>query len=335
MNQKYFILVCCILCLSPLITVARTDCGNEFNTIPANERRNHSQSSYFTEGLSERKKLGEKSLKRKLNNKDVEVLEEAHLVGLGEKGENGTLAQIENYTKIQIRRKVRILKARFSKTERRNLMEDGVAGWLNFWKKPPPTNVLTELSQDSTEVTSYIRSYNERFGFDDHNQSLGKFFIKAINNNPGIANLQSVGDYHYWGRYVPTREVIPGADRSLKYRGKFIIGFGIVMKISENDTRAGYWAHHIHWDSGARDMPNLDEETVKQIFTEIYGGRDPQQLMTEMQPQYYLEDPISGDITQRLISPFIYDDKKKAEVKQIILRVLQERGFQTASGVQN
>lgn len=330
MNKYFILFICSILCLSSFTAIARSDCRDEFNTIPENERRSYFQDKYSTEDLFERKNLGEKSLGRKLNNQEVEVLEEAHLVGLGEEGENGTSAQIGNYTKPQISRKVRILKARFSKTERRKLIEDGVAGWWDFWKKPLSTNVLTELSQDSTEVTSYIRSYNEYFGFDDHNQNLG-IFIKAIDSNSGIASLQSVGDYHYWGKYVPTREVLPDADRSLKYRGKFIIGFGVVMKNSEDDTRAGYWAHHIHWDSGARDMPNLNEETVKKIFTEIYGGQDPQQLITEMQPQYYQEDPISGDIAQKFIAPFIYDNKKKTEVKQIILRVLRGRGFQTAS----
>ena len=63
--------------------------------------KGHSKITYSKESMAERKQLGEKSLGRNLNKKEVEALEKVHRVGLGKKGEDGTWAQIENYTDAQ------------------------------------------------------------------------------------------------------------------------------------------------------------------------------------------------------------------------------------------
>ena len=79
--------------------------------------------------LAERRQLGEKSLERRLNQKETEALERAHHVGMGEKGKDGTSARIGNYTQAQLREKNKILKqAGFSKIEREKLIKDGVVG---------------------------------------------------------------------------------------------------------------------------------------------------------------------------------------------------------------
>ena len=85
-----------------------------------------------SKAVAERKKLGERSLRRALNKKQAEALERAHRVGLGEKGKDGTPARIGNYTEAQLREKARILReAGFSRAERQKLIKDGVVG-LNF-----------------------------------------------------------------------------------------------------------------------------------------------------------------------------------------------------------
>ena len=64
-----------------------------------------------------------------LNPLQKQAIEEAHLEGFGEKGKNGALAGIENYTEAQLRRKAKILKkAGFSLPQRRTLMESGTVG---------------------------------------------------------------------------------------------------------------------------------------------------------------------------------------------------------------
>ena len=88
-----------------------------------------SRRAFSSKSLAERKRLGEKSLGKSLNKKQVEALERAHRVGWGQKGKDGTPARIGNYTKAQLRAKSRILKqAGFSRAERQKLMKDGVAG---------------------------------------------------------------------------------------------------------------------------------------------------------------------------------------------------------------
>ena len=65
----------------------------------------------------------------RLNPSQQRAVEEAYLVGAGEKGKNGSLAGIGNYTQAQLRRKTEILQqAGLSPSQRRNLMESGVVG---------------------------------------------------------------------------------------------------------------------------------------------------------------------------------------------------------------
>ena len=65
----------------------------------------------------------------RLNPSQQRAVEEAYLVGAGEKGKDGSLAGIGNYTQAQLRRKNQILKeAGLSPFQRRKLMESGVVG---------------------------------------------------------------------------------------------------------------------------------------------------------------------------------------------------------------
>lgn len=64
-----------------------------------------------------------------ITNEEMEAVQEAHLVGIGEDGADGTPARIDNYTKSQLRRKAKILKAAgFSQKEREALIRDGFVG---------------------------------------------------------------------------------------------------------------------------------------------------------------------------------------------------------------
>ena len=73
----------------------------------------------------------EEVLEIKLSPSQRSAVEEAHLVGQGERGRNGAIAGIGNYTEDQLRRKAEILRrAGFSSSQRRKLMEAGVVGIL-------------------------------------------------------------------------------------------------------------------------------------------------------------------------------------------------------------
>ena len=100
--------------------------GNKLENVRVSSKsKNHFQAQQ----RAERKKLGESSLSKELTPQQVEALEQAHLVGKGQAGKDGTPAGIGNYTEDQIRKKAKILEdADFSLEERRKLMKDGVVG---------------------------------------------------------------------------------------------------------------------------------------------------------------------------------------------------------------
>ncbi len=82
-----------------------------------------------TRRLSRIKDLAERSLNKRLTNQQVQAIQNAHLIGRGQPGADGSPARIGNYTLAQLRRKADILKqAGFSPAEIRELMEDGVVG---------------------------------------------------------------------------------------------------------------------------------------------------------------------------------------------------------------
>ena len=71
----------------------------------------------------------EEVLGLRLSPEQRRAVETAHLVGKGERGKDGALAGIGNYTEAQLRRKAEILRqAGFSKNQRRTLMKAGVVG---------------------------------------------------------------------------------------------------------------------------------------------------------------------------------------------------------------
>ena len=73
----------------------------------------------------------ESVLKRKLSPTEKQAVETAHLVGIGEVGEDGTPARMHNYTFLQRKEKIRVLKTAGFKTEEREiLLKSGVLGKL-------------------------------------------------------------------------------------------------------------------------------------------------------------------------------------------------------------
>ena len=80
----------------------------------------------------DQKIYAERILGRELNAQEMNSLERAHLVGVGQRGEDGSVARAGNYTFTQIREKSAILSnAGFTRRERRKLIEEGIVG-LNY-----------------------------------------------------------------------------------------------------------------------------------------------------------------------------------------------------------
>ena len=76
-----------------------------------------------------RKSSAQNELKRNLSDKELSAIERAHRIGLGEKGKDGKISAVGNYTQAQLRKKRNILaQAGFSKKEIRTLMEKGIVG---------------------------------------------------------------------------------------------------------------------------------------------------------------------------------------------------------------
>ena len=113
------------------------------------------------------------TLWKTLTQDQLKAIEDAHFVGLGEDGENGASASTDNYTKAQLREKIRILKqAGFSKADRRNLMEDGIVGLgspLNQMAIQAPEKQHLKTTQQylrtltsSKKILRYFKSLEER-----------------------------------------------------------------------------------------------------------------------------------------------------------------------------
>jgi hypothetical protein len=99
-------------------------------TYPGLERglaklKGHSRFAPYSARLEKAQRI----LGRPLNVSEQEAIIAAHLVGAGELGANGALAQVGNYTLAQIRQKAQILRQKgFSSDEIRKLMEGAVVG---------------------------------------------------------------------------------------------------------------------------------------------------------------------------------------------------------------
>ena len=207
-----------------------------------------------------------------------------------------------------------------------------------FWKRKPPepppaTDILTELNEEGTEVESTITAYPFKWVHYNEIPLISEYLrgedIFAEGNRLLSSGLR-VGASSYWSQYVPrkTRD----NKKHPSGGGKFIISCAIIV---ENSGRYPTWYHRIHWNSGARDK-KLNKETIKQIFTELYGGPPEtvipalQERMNKSSGKEQLDDEVYGFIT-----PFIYDDEGIKQVKQTVRKIIQERGSQTVSETQN
>lgn len=101
-------------------------------------------------------------LGKKLSPVQQQAVVDAHLVGIGETGLDGSLAGVGNYTIAQLRRKSQILKeAGLSREEIRKLMENSIVGIGpdEFAKIPPyRQNVSAELTPDARPEYENIRA---------------------------------------------------------------------------------------------------------------------------------------------------------------------------------
>ena len=128
--------------------------------------------------------LGEFALSRKLTPQQASALQQAHLVGKGQIGKDGTPARIGNYTSTQLRDKIKILRdAGFSRAERRKLVEEGVVGVRFSGRKAPLGTFRSQAMQGKwySEDHRYIVFLNlegeEVFG--KLNQQNGQVFVET------------------------------------------------------------------------------------------------------------------------------------------------------------
>ena len=187
---------------------------------------------------------------------------------------------------------------------------------------PPPTSLLKELQMRDTQVRFSFSTYHSvKLEYGD-SRLLQREYLYEDFLEEKSHTMRDIGDSYYWSRYVPEKKRGMG-DEYLDYNGQFVIGFAIRLQSSHPD-RFGYFYHRIHWDSGARDK-KLDQGTIKEIFTKIYGG-SPEAITMEFQSKYVEGGDVSRAEVDKLITPFLRDDVKAEQVKGIILRILQRRG---------
>ena len=121
----------------------------------------------------------EEVLGLRLSPEQRRAVETAHLVGQGERGKNGALAGIGNYTEAQLRRKAEILRqAGFSKEQRRTLMEEGVVG-------VPDKNIETGIPDHKIKIkfglsSKQLRKMKQRVLGDFTRKPVGEMNVNNI-----------------------------------------------------------------------------------------------------------------------------------------------------------
>ena len=141
----------------------------------------------------------EEVLGTKLSSSQKKAIEEAHLVGQGQVGRDGTPARIGNYTEDQLRRKAEILKqAGLSSSQRRTLMEKGIVG----------DDLLRRANEELGEALQKIRQSPEELrlkkqGFKreyyrgvDQARELNAVarYLRTINADPKNTHIQYFSD---------------------------------------------------------------------------------------------------------------------------------------------
>ena len=141
------------LALDPRLGIRRDVLRNAERFLTPIERKTPSLKKLDQDPMLKQAISAENALKRTLNADEIRAVYKSHMAGFGQKGKDGSLAGVGNYTKQQIAKKTRILKeAGFSKAERRKLMKEGIAGFP--LKKSPPAlkEVSFKIPKASVEV---------------------------------------------------------------------------------------------------------------------------------------------------------------------------------------
>ena len=102
-------------------------------------------------------------LGRPLNSRERNAVIEAHEVGRGEAGRDGTPARIGNYTQAQLRQKARILKENgFNRADIRSLMENGIVGLSKIESTSFQIIVMSMFSQNPPDLLGRPLKSRER-----------------------------------------------------------------------------------------------------------------------------------------------------------------------------
>lgn len=210
-------------------------------------------------------------------------------------------------------------------------VQAGFLSCFNFWKKMPSprpsTDILAELSENNTKVSSSFLARN--IGYVRYGQLTSLESDYNLDEDIRMnfrSHMRGIGDFHYWARYVPEIKK-PGAKHPPD-SGQFIIGFVILVR-DPLLNRADIFHHYIHWKSRARNK-QLSLETIVRIFTELYGGA-PETVIKEFQDEFVQQGNPPEETWHTFVRDFIYDKKKIREVKETARRIVLEQAIENLS----
>ena len=163
----------------------------------ARKLRGGSQADFIAPSSSINK--AEEVLGTRLSPSQKEALEKAHLVGQEERGKNGAIASIGNYTEDQLRQKAEILRqAGFSSSQRRKLIEEGIVGddflrRANAKLEERLQNIRSSSEESWLEEQGFKRSYY--VGVDQAREAneVAKH-LRAINADPEKTHIPYFSD---------------------------------------------------------------------------------------------------------------------------------------------
>ena len=198
----------------------------------------------------------------------------------------------------------------------------------------PSTDILEELNEEGTEVHSLITVY--RTGLKSYStltrQSLEEW-VNFVDQNAFFDRMkkyvEQIGDSHYWAGYVPKKKNL--GEKHLP-EGQFVIRLSMRVKSGwAKRELPAFFEHNIHWESRARDQ-QLDRETIQLIFRELYKlhGETPEEAVMKFQEKHISIVNTDKPLAE-FVYPFLFDDEKIKQVKEVVRKVVGDRGSHVVS----
>ena len=272
------------------------------------------------------------SLGKSLNENQLKAVKDAHLVGIGEKGKDGTQASLGNYTQAHLREKNRILKeAGFSQAEIRKLMEDGIVGLRLFSKKSaedaiykPGGNAGPRKAtfKDPEEISVYLSGMSDADNI-RHNRANFDHFFDQVNDS-----LKSFDSREEAIKRISKGRVVYGRMTKAPSDGRRIRPVDVYTESELEQQRrlllkAGYSKQETQTILEGDDGSLIPTDEFGKLFNEVHNPNSTSTLAKDIQnsgkrDKYIKQWMKIYDVSERAATELMYQLRQSIEIQNYI-----------------